>query len=352
MKKVLALIIALTMLLLATACGKTSETTTPTTPVIASEAPAEEKKAEVGSLGIPVPETPYMIQFAGATSGGSYFLICNAIAEMLNAKYPEYFKASAQSTAGSSANLRAMHEEEVEFAISQAGLAGDARLGRNAFTEQWENFHSVTYLFPTVMHLVSVDDDSIQSFADFKGQKVSVGATGSATELNSRDLCTAYNMTYDDFKSVEYISEAQAVELLKNKQITCANLIAALNSASPTDLMSAGGFKILSFSQEDLDKVPAVAGSFFPYKIEANTYMNQDYEVQTYAVANFLYASDYVSEDVVYAVTKAIFENLDYLKEVYALLNGVSLETCQNGLTVPLASGAEKYYTEKGVPTN
>jgi TRAP-type uncharacterized transport system substrate-binding protein len=92
----------------------------------------------------------------GATSGGSYFLICNAIADMLNSKYPEYFKASVQSTAGSAAILRALEKGEVEFGISQAGIARDARLGINSFKdEKCTSFSSVSYVFPTVMHLVA-----------------------------------------------------------------------------------------------------------------------------------------------------------------------------------------------------
>lgn len=339
MKKFLAAVLAAVMAISLAACGK-QEPETPVTPGSASIG------TEHGSLGIPVPETPYTIQFAGATSGGSYFLICNAIAELLNAQYSEYFSASVQSTAGSAAILRALHEGEVEFGISQAGLAKDAMLGQNNFDEPWTNFHSVSYVFPTVMHLVSIDDDSIQSFADFKGQKVSVGAAGSATELNSRTLCTAYGMSYNDFKSVEYTSESQAVELLKNKQITCANLIAGVGSASPTDLMSASGFKILSFSDSDLEMVLKEADAFYPYMLPANTYMNQDYDVNTYAVANFLYVNDSVPEEVVYGVTKAIYDNLDYLSGVYSLMGGMSLESASDGLTVSLAAGAEKFYSE------
>ena len=339
MKRFLAMILATVMVLSLIACGK-QETETSGTPDDANI------EAEAGSLGIPVPETPYTVQFAGATSGGSYFLICNAIAELLNSEYSEYFSASVQSTAGSAAILRALHEEEVEFGVSQAGLAKDAMLGQNNFDEAWTNFHSVSYVFPTVMHLVSIDDDSIQSFADFKGQKVSVGAAGSATELNSRALCAAYGMTYDDFKSVEYTSESQAVELLKNKQITCANLIAGVGSASPTDLMSTSGFKILSFSDSDLQMVLKEADSFYPYTLPADTYMNQNYDVNTYAVANFLYVNDSVPEEVVYGVTKAIYDNLDYLTDVYSLMGGMNLESATDGLTVPLAAGAEKFYAE------
>lgn len=352
MKKACSLFLSVTLVLIVclTGCGSGNSSQPPaaassTAVSVSSDASAE---AAAGSLGIPVPKTPYMIQFAGATSGGSYFLICNAIAEMLNSEYSEYFNASVQSTAGSAAILRALQDGEVEFGIAQAGLALDAQLGQNSFEEKWQNFSSVCYTFPTVMHLVT-NDDTVKSFADFKGKRIAVGAAGSATEINSRVLCDVYGLTYDDFRSVEYTSESQTVELLKNKQIDGANLIAAQGSASPTDLMSSSGFEIISFTDEDISKILEQAGSFYKYKIPANTYMNQDYDVNTYAVANFLYANNSVEEDVVYAVTKAIMDNHDYLAEVYSLISGMSPETATDGLTVELHSGAEKYFKEINV---
>lgn len=302
------------------------------------------------SLGIPIPKSPYLIQFAGATSGGSYFLICNAIADMLNSKYPQYFRASVQSTAGSAAILRALQKGDVEFGISQAGIANDARKGINSFKdEKCTNFSSVSYLFPTVMHLVARSKFNIKAFTDFKGKSFAVGAMGSATELNSKTLCSVYNMTYKNFKRVEYTSEAQTVELLKNRQIDGANLIAAVGSASPTDLMSSNGFELIGFSDADIKKILAIDTSFYPYKIAANTYMNQNYEVNTYAVANFLFTNNSVSKDIVYAVTKAIHDNQKSLTNTYSLLSGMTLQTALNGMTVGLSAGAEKYYKEVGV---
>jgi TRAP-type uncharacterized transport system substrate-binding protein len=76
-----------------------------------------------------------------------------------------------------------------------------------------------------------------------------------------------------------------------------------------------------------------VADTFYPYKIAANTYMNQNYEVSTYAVANFLYANNAVSEDIVYAVTKAIYDNQKSLAGIYSLLSGMTLENARDGMT-------------------
>lgn len=346
MKRILGLTLAMSLVFSLAACGPSGKSSTPNTGSGTSASALPE--TTVGSLGIPVPDSPYNIQFMGATSGGTYFLIANAIADLLNANYSEYFNASVQSSGGTPAILRSLQNGEVEFGIAQAGLAYDARKGLNDFSEKWENYSCVTYMFPTVMHLVSQNTDEYQTWKDFKGKAIAVGAVGSATEMNSRVLNRAYDMEYDDFASVEYVSESQAVDMLKNKQIVGANLIASVGGASPVDLMSTGSFKIMSFTNEDRDRILELANSFYPYTIPSGTYANQDSDINTYAVANFLFANNSVPEDVVYAVTKAIYENLDYLEGVYSLMGGVSLDVALNGQTVPLNPGAERYYKEAG----
>lgn len=345
MKRGLSLVVIMSVILSFSACGSSSSSTPNNGGGSSSSGPAE---PTIGSLGIPVPDSPYNVQFMGATSGGTYFLIANAIADLLNANYGEYFNASVQSSGGTPAILRSLQNEEVEFGIAQAGLAYDARKGLNDFSEKWENYSCITYMFPTVMHLVAQDKDEYQTWKDFANKSIAVGAVGSATELNSRVLNKAYDMDYDDFSSVEYVSESQAVDMLKNKQIVGANLIASVGGASPVDLMSAGGYKIMSFTNEDRDRILEMANSFYPYTIPAGTYTNQDYDIETYAVANFLFANNSVPEDVVYAVTKAIYENLDHLEGVYSLLGGVSLDVALDGQTIPLNPGAERYYKEVG----
>lgn len=350
MKRALGLAMVMSFMLSFTACGAPEKPSAPSEPAASGGASTSEPAGpQAGSLGIPVPDSPYNVQFMGATSGGTYFLIANAIADLLNANYSEYFNASVQSSGGTPAILRSLQNEEVEFGIAQAGLAYDARKGLNDFSEKWENYSCITYMFPTVMHLVSQDKEEYQTWKDFEGKSIAVGAVGSATELNSRVLNKAYGVDYDNFASVEYVSESQAVDMLKNKQIVGANLIASVGGASPVDLMSTGGYKIMTFTDEDRDRILEMANSFYPYTIPSGTYANQDYDINTYAVANFLFANNSVPEDVVYAVTKAIYDNLDYLESVYSLMGGVSLDVALDGQTVPLNPGAERYYKEVGV---
>ncbi|MPN32200.1 hypothetical protein SDC9_179676 [bioreactor metagenome] len=46
--------------------------------------------------------------------------------------------------------------------------------------------------------------------------------------------------------------------------------------------------------------------------------------------------------------TKTIYDNLDKVYDIHSACKSITPENCQNGLTVPLHPGAEKYYKEIG----
>lgn len=291
-----------------------------------------------------------MIQICGATSGGTYFLLANAIAQVLNTKMPDDFKANAQSTAGTPINIRLMEKKEADFAFGQAGIAKNAMEGTGGFEQKFANIASVTFVYPNVMHIAVPKDANIKSFADFKGKSFAVGASGSATEMNSRDMAQVYGMDYLTKKEFtpEFSSEAQSVELLKNRQAVGANLIAGVGAASVMDLQSSGKFELLNFSEEKIEELHAINSAYFKYVIPANTYPNQPAAVTTFAVANYIFCRKDLPEDLVYKFTKALYENQPDLVAVHKAASDIKPENAVNGLTVPLHPGAAKYLKEIG----
>jgi TRAP transporter TAXI family solute receptor len=291
-----------------------------------------------------------MVQICGATSGGTYFLLANAIAQVLNTKMPDDFRANAQSTAGTPINIRLMEKKEADFAFGQAGIAKNALEGTGGFEQKFANIASVTYVYPNVMQIAVAKDAGIKSFADFKGKSFAVGASGSATEMNSRDMAQVYGLDYltrKDF-TPEYSSEAQSVELLKNRQAVGANLIAGLGAASAMDLQSSGKFELLNFPKDKVAEISKINSAYFNFVIPANTYPNQPEEVNTFAVANYIFCRKDLPEDLVYKFTKALYEYQTDLVAVHKAANGIQKENAVNGLTVPLHPGAEKYLKEIG----
>lgn len=331
-RKFLALILALAMVMSLVACGS-KDTPTP-----------DGQKNTDGA-----PNSPYTIQICGATSGGTYFLIANGLCQLLNDKASEWFKASAQSTAGTPENIRLMEEGETDFAFGQAGVVKQALDGVGAFEgEKFDNISSVTYVYPNVMQVAVSNKSGVKSFADFKGKTFCAGASGSATEINTRDMFAACGISYND-SNIEYTSESQSVELMQNGQADGANLIAAVGAASVTELYSTGNYHLLSFSDEELDAICSYSDAYYKYTIPAGTYANQDEDIHTFAVANGIFCRSDLDEDAVYNFVKTLYENIEQVYEIHSICaNNIALENCVNGMTAPLHPGAEKYYKEVG----
>jgi hypothetical protein len=295
---------------------------------------------------------PTMVQICGATSGGTYFLLSNAIAQMLNTRMADTFLASAQSTAGTPVILRLLETGEAEFGFGQAGIAKNALDGVGGFEQQFTNISSATYVFPNVMQVIVSKEANIKTFADFRGQSFAVGASGSATEMNSRDMAQIYGLGYldparRDF-TPQFTSESQSVELLQNRMVVGGNFIAASGAASVTELLSSGRFELLEFSDESVAALMAINPAYFPYVIPANTYANQPEPVRTFAVANFIFCSLDLPEELVYNFIKALYNYREDVVLVHQAASYIQEENAVSGLTVPLHPGAERFLREIG----
>ncbi|MFB4165310.1 TAXI family TRAP transporter solute-binding subunit [Alteribacillus sp. JSM 102045] len=295
---------------------------------------------------------PEFLTVAGATSGGTYFLLANALSQMMASEFPD-IDTNAKSTAGSPVIIENIENGEVELGIAQAGVAEQAYNGIAQFEGQtMENIRQLTYFYPNVMQMVVRKDAEIESVEDFFGKTIAVGASGSATELNSRDLVKAAGLTYDNI-TPEYVSESQSVELMRNKQADGANMIAALGSSNMLDILSTGDYEILEIDEETIKTLSEeVNGAYYPYTIPADTYPNQPDPIETYAVANWLHGSAELSEDFVYEMMTSIYENKEVLVETHNVAENINLEDALNGQTIPLHDGAIKFYEENGIKVN
>ena len=83
--------------------------------------------------------------------------------------------------------------------------------------------------------------------------------------------------------------------------------------------------------------------------IPAKTYEGQATDVEAAAVVNYLVTHSGMKPEVVYEMTKAIYENAPDLVAAHTAAKDIKLDTALQGLPVPAHPGAEKYFREKGV---
>lgn len=278
---------------------------------------------------------------------GVYYPLGVAIETLLAKNMPDA-TPSTQSTKASVENLNLLQSGrgEIAFALGDSvalAWAGDPEAG---FKEKLDKLRGVGAIYPNYVQIVASKESGIATLADLKGKRLSVGAPRSGTELNARAILAAAGLSYDDLGKVEYLPFAESVELMKNRQLDATLQSAGLGVASIRDLSTSVDIVVVDIPAEIVEKVGA---PYFAATIPAGTYSGQEADVATAAVPNFLVTRADLSEDIVYGMTKAIFDNLDALVAAHAAARGISLDGATANLPVPLHPGAERYFREKGV---
>ena len=188
---------------------------------------------------------------------------------------------------------------------------------------------------------------SITSIEDLKDKTVCVGDVGSGTALNAAQVLEAYGMTFDDIK-VMYDSFSGGAEALKNGQCDAAFTVSGAPTPALTDLATAYNFNMPSLSDEAVSYLTTNYPFLVQDNLPANTYTCVADETVCVAVKAVFTASKDLSEDVVYEITKAMFDSQSELAGAQAKFGFLSPEGAVAG-SFDLHPGAEKYYKEIGV---
>jgi TRAP transporter TAXI family solute receptor len=290
-------------------------------------------------------------EFVNVLTGGTsgvYYPLGVALTKIYADKIPEA-RTTVQSTKASVENLNLLQQGrgEVGFSLGDsvaAAWAGDEEAG---FKSKLSKIRGMAAIYPNYIQIVARGDSGIKTLADLKGKRVSVGAPRSGTELNARAIFKAAGMTYEDFGKVEYLPFAESVELVKNRQIDATLQSAGLGVASIRDLAATNPITIVPIPADVVGKVGNPV--YVAENIPAGTYDGQTEDVPTAAVVNFLVTHTGVSDDLVYQMTKSMYENLDVLAASHATAKDIKREEAVKGMPIPLHPGAEKYFRETGV---
>lgn len=282
----------------------------------------------------------------GGTSG-VYYPMGVALSKIYGDKIPNT-RPSVQATKASVENLVLLQQGRGEIAFTlgdslDAAWKGDEEAG---FKSPLKKLRGITAIYPNYVQIVASKESGIKTLADLKGKRLSVGAPKSGTELNARAILGAAGLSYKDLGKIEYLPFAESVELMKNRQLDATLQSAGLGVASIRDLATSVEIVVVEVPKAVIDKA---GPPFISTPIPANTYGGQTTDVNTAAVVNYLVTHDGVKEELVYQMTKNIFENLGDLAASHSAGKSIKLENALDGMPVPLHPGAARYLKEKGL---
>jgi len=293
-------------------------------------------------------EPPMFVAVLTGNTSGVYYPLGVGLSQLFRTAIPEA-NVSVQATAASAENLRLLETERGELAFTLGDVLTDAWEGNAdaGFTTPLRKVRAVATIYPNYIQIVASADSGVRTLADLRGSRISVGAPGSGTELNARAIMKAAGLSYTDFSKVEYLSFSESVELIKNRQLDITLQSAGLGVASLRDLAASVPIVVVPIPADVVRNVGRPV--YQPAMIPAGTYDGQIEAVETASIRNVLVTHDNVPDDVVYRMTKAMFEHLDELAAAHIAATAISLEGAVSNLAVPLHPGAAAYYRESGL---
>ena len=253
------------------------------------------------------------------------------------------------STDGSKANIQGIDAGNYQLGTVQSDVMAYAWEGTRSFEEEGKigSFRVVAGLYAEAVQLITMDPE-IKSVADLKGKSVSIGAPGSGVYFNAIDVLTAAGLKETDIKA-QYQSFADSADALKDGKIDAAFIVAGAPTPAITELCTTNDAYLVPIDGAVADKLMAECPFYTVYEIPAGTYEGQTETIKTVTVKATLIVSADATEDDVYKLTAAIFDNIDAITAENAKGAELSIENATSGMTAPFHPGAAKYFAEKGV---
>lgn len=289
-------------------------------------------------------EDPEYLSFLTGGTSGTYYPLGGAIATIISEETG--IQTDALSSNASADNIIALRDGEAEIAFTQTDVASDAVEGTNVFDgEPVDSILAVGSLYPETVQIVTTKKSGIETVEDLAGKKVSVGAPGSGTYVNAEQILEIHGMTMDDIDA-QKLDFGESTGGIKDGNIDAAFITAGTPTGAVEELQANAEINILPIAA---DKAEALIEKY-PYyatdTIQEGTY-GLESDVETVAVMAMIVVKDDISEDVVYEITKAIYENTDSI--AHAKAEFISKETALDGIGFDLHPGAKKYFEEVGV---
>ncbi len=308
--------------------------------------------AVAGSFAGPAIAQQKFITIGTGGVTGVYYAVGGAICRLMNKdRATTGIRCSTESTGGSVFNVNAIKTGDQEFGMSQSDVQFNAVKGLAQFKDAGavSELRAVFSVHPEPFTVLARKDAGVAKFADFKGKRFNVGNPGSGTRASMEELLGALGWKMTDFSlASELKADEQGTALCDNK-IDGFFYAVGHPSAAIQDPTTACGAQLIALEGPAVDKLVTEKAYFSKATIPAGMYANNANATNTYGVASTLITSSKVSDEVVYTLTKAVFENFEEFKKLHpAFANLDPKAMIKNGLSAELHPGAVKYYKEKG----
>jgi TRAP transporter TAXI family solute receptor len=323
---------------------------TPSVPApIATPTPTLTPTPSAGSETAPAAPLKFVTIGTGGVTG-IYYAIGGAICRLANKqKATNGFRCVVESTGGSVYNVNAIKNGDIDFGVTQSDVQYQSFRGKGDFKKMFTELRSIMSFHAEPVTLVVRAESNIKSIADLKGKRINIGNKGSGNRAVVDELLSVLKMKYTDFAATTELTADDHGPALCNDKIDGFFYAVGHPSSNIRETILTCGAKIIPLTGNEINTLVSKSQYYSFINIPGGMYPGNDEPIKTYGVLSTLVTSKSVSDEVVYQITKAVFENIDEFKNMHPAWKILKPEIMSvNGLSAPLHNGAAKYYRERG----
>ena len=295
-------------------------------------------------------ETFVTIGTGGQT--GVYYQVGGAICRLVNKGSKDHDIKCTHTTGGSVANINGLRNGDINMGVAQSDWQYHAYNGTapDKFPDgEYKDLRAVFSVHPEPFTVVARADSGIDSFEDLKGKRVNLGNPGSGARATFEVVMDKMGWESSDFSLAAELKSSEQAAALCDDKIDAIVFTVGHPSGTIKEATTSCESKLINVDNDTIKKLADDNDFYAMATIKGGTYRGTDDDVTTFGVGATFVTSTDSSDEVVYEMVKAVFDNFRRFKKMHpAFANLEEKNMIKNNLSAPLHPGAIKYYKEQG----
>jgi len=292
------------------------------------------------------------VRIASGPSGGSWYPLGAKMAEIFGKHVPGI--STSNGPGGGVGNVLDVNKGEAELGWTYGHTAFDGYKGAApTFKKANPNVRHLATFYPAAFQTAVLADSKIMNYADLKNKNISPGKAKWSGYAAFKMVADKYGYSVDDVKKaggvVHHVGYSDSVALMKDGHIDAFTGLTSYPQASFLSLEFKPGIRLLPMDEKILGGILSSNPGYIRVDINSGHYKSIAKPIPTLGAVTIMVVNKDVPEDVVYNITKALWDNHADLVAVKGVWKKVTLENALWGAALPVHPGAMKYYSEKGV---
>ncbi|MDO5537885.1 MAG: TAXI family TRAP transporter solute-binding subunit, partial [Desulfovibrionaceae bacterium] len=245
-----------------------------------------------------------------STGGGSYYVLGGTWSNALNAKIGDLVDISIEVTGGPETNIMLIENKEMELGLVTAWQADDMYNGKGKVPKKFQSIRSFIPLYPSYLQIYALASSGLTTLRDIEGKNACSSPAGSSSFLASRAIISTLGLKPG---KISGMPASQQLNTLRDGQNQVSFSIMGVPAPVIMEMEATDDISMLTIKPEDFDVLLKAYPSWTKGVIPAGTYKSVKEDLDVVSLWNYAVVHKDISEDVVYAMTKATFESMEAL---------------------------------------